>query len=119
VPGLSNRFQQERAARNQSLFREVNERIEALPSLPPSTFIEYVCECFLNECTEHISLTSSEYEAVRRHPTRFAVLPGHIDPMVERVIPGVSAIDRYEVVDKIEAAGDIAAHLDPRRREKL
>jgi hypothetical protein len=115
---LPNRFHQERAARSQSLFREVNERTEALPSRPPSTFIEYVCECSLDGCAENISLTSSEYEAVRRHPTRFAVLPGHVDRMVERVIPGVSAIDRYEVVDKIEAAGDIAAHLDPRRRQK-
>jgi hypothetical protein len=111
---LPNAFHQESAARRQSLFRAANERVEALPTRPASTFIEFVCECCLDGCAETICLTGSEYDAVRRHPTWFAVLPGHVDRMVERVIVGVSEIDRYEVVDKIEAAGDVAASLDPR-----
>jgi hypothetical protein len=102
---------QERAARNQSLFREANERIEALRGRPPSMFFEWVCECCIEGCTDTISLTTAEYEDVRRHANRFAVGPGHVDPAVERV---VSATDRYEVVEKLERAAEVAERLDPR-----
>jgi hypothetical protein len=107
---------QERAGRSQSLFREVNERIEALPNRPPPTFTEYLCECCIEGCTDNVRLTASEYEELRAHPTWFAVVAGHVDPQVERV---VNATDRYQVVEKMEQAADVAAHMDPRRREKL
>ena len=105
----------ERTARDQSLFREVNERIEALPSRPPSTFTEYLCECCIEGCRENVRLTASEYEELRQHPTWFAVVAGHVVPQVERVI---SATDRYQIVEKLERAGAVAARLDPRRRER-
>jgi hypothetical protein len=106
--------QQERAARNQSLFREVNERLEEQISTL-SMFHEFVCECANAECSENISLTHDEYEDIRGHPTRFAVKPGHIIPEVEHVVGG--APDRYVVVQKIEKAALIAAHFDPRQRK--
>ena len=43
-------LQRERAAKNQSLFREVNERIEDLDHT--STFIEFICECANEECSD-------------------------------------------------------------------
>ena len=103
---------QARAARNQSLFREVNERIEGLPNRPPAVFELFICECCLDGCTETISLTIQEYEQIRSHPARFAVLPGHVDPKVELVVQ--SADGRYEVVEKIELAAEVAVSLDPR-----
>lgn len=99
---------QERAAQNQSLFREVNERIEGLPSRPPTLFEVFICECCLDGCSKTISLTIEEYEAIRAHPARFAVLPGHVVWKVERVRG--SADGRYEVVEKIERAAEVAAH---------
>ena len=59
----------------------------------------------------------SEYEEIRKHHAWFAVLPGHVDPKVEIVVFGAG--DRYEVVEKIERAAEVAAHLDPRTREKV
>jgi hypothetical protein len=45
------------------------------------------------------------------------VLRGHVDWKVEQVRG--SADGRHEVVEKIERAAEVAAHLDPRRREKI
>lgn len=98
-----------RAARNQSLFRDVNERIEEM-SLT-TTLVEFVCECANVECTERMPLRLGEYGSVRQDGTRFAVLPGHVLPDVERV---VERHDRYEVVEKARHAGETAAELDPR-----
>jgi len=112
----TDRVHQERAAKNQSLFREVNERIEGLPNRPPTIFEVFICECCLDGCSETMSLTIEEYEAVRAHPDLFAVLPGHVDWQVERVRD--SADGRYEVVQKIERAAEVAQHLDPRERQR-
>ena len=89
---------QAHATRNQSLFRDVNEQIELVAS-SLSMFHEYVCECASEGCCERMSLTHDEYEAVRRHPTRFAVKPGHELPDVERV---VERHEGYFVVQKKE-----------------
>ena len=102
-----------RGAQNQSLFREVNERIEEIR--PPSTFVEFVCECTLEGCSERVDLTQQEYESVRSDSNRFAVRPGHVVPGVELV---VERTDRYEVVEKIGAGKVVAVKLDPRRRKR-
>jgi hypothetical protein len=71
-----------------------------------------VCECFDDECTEPMELTLAEYEQLRAQPNRFAVLPGHVDPNVERVI---EEHERYVVVAKCGAGAIYAAMHDPRR----
>ena len=90
----------------------MNERIEGLPNRPPAVFELFICECFLAGCTETISLTIQEYEGIRSHSARFAVLPGHVESKVERVVDSTDG--RYEVVEKIERAAEVAAHLNPR-----
>ena len=105
---------QERAARNQSLFREVNERIESVVN-KLSMFQEFICECARTDCGEQVSLTLAEYEAIRAHPARFAVKPGHVVPDVERVVD--AAAGRYEIVEKIGEAAELAGQLDPRAKE--
>ena len=102
--------QRVRAARNQSFFREVNERIDELR--PSSSFVEFVCECTLQACTERISLTLEEYEDVRVDSNRFVVIPGHELAEVETV---VAEHDRYLVVAKLGAGAEVAEQLDPRR----
>jgi hypothetical protein len=100
------------AARNQTLFRAVNERINTLNehfSVLP--IAEWVCECADDTCTERIQLTPAEYEAIRKHPNRFPILPGHELVDVEVV---VEAHDRYLVVEKLGAAKDYATAHDPR-----
>jgi hypothetical protein len=106
----------EKGARNQSLFRDVNEKIEQLTgaqAVPTTERWDFLCECANRDCTATMSLTMEEYEAVRRVPTHFPILVGHDDPEIERV---VRENDRYAVVEKFGEAGKLAVTLDPRRR---
>ena len=57
----------ERLARNQALFREVNERINELRR-PTVSLVEFVCECSDPSCTKSLSVAPGEYEAVRGNP---------------------------------------------------
>ncbi len=98
------------AARAQSLFREVNERVRELVETDPS---EFLCECIRRECVETIEMTLAEYERIRLVPTHFIVIPGHIDADIERV---VGTTDAYQVVEKIGEGEATAVRLDPRRR---
>lgn len=103
-----------RAARNQALYREVNEKMADLNE----AFVElldvgssWVCECADIDCTESMSLTPAEYEELRAHPNRFAVLPEHVYLEVERV---VDEHDGYVVVEKLGAGASFAVEHDPR-----
>ena len=58
-------------------------------------------------------LTRDEYEAIRQHPARFPVKPGHEDSEVERT---VERYESYLVVEKLENGREVAEKLDPRRR---
>jgi hypothetical protein len=97
----------EKAARNQVLFREVNERIASLTGRVNETGVNlFVCECSDPGCAEAVEVTSKEYEAVRAHGSRFVIVDGHQMPEIERVVDGNG---RFLVVEKIGAAGEIAA----------
>ena len=109
--------QHKRAARNQALFREVNERVESLnegfsPLVPRG---EWICECADTECCAHIRMTMDEYATLRQYATRFAVSPDerHVFPDVETV---VERSDRFWIVEKVGAAGRMAAELSERAR---
>jgi hypothetical protein len=99
----------ERAARNQSLYRAVNERVkeinEAFDGL--GSLGDWICECANPECTAPVSLTHEEYEAVRTRPTCFFVLPddAHLLSDVEDV---VERHERYWVVEKVGVAAELA-----------
>ena len=62
--------------RNEALFREVNERIEAVSKdVPPEEeLMGFLCECDNTACTEKVNATRAEYEAVRAVATHFIVL---------------------------------------------
>lgn len=78
---------QERRAKNESLFRNVNEQIADLrQTLVASEPTHFVCECDDLGCKDRFVLAMSEYEHVRADPTTFVVVPGHEDPSVEEVI---------------------------------
>src|ERR687888_2191972 len=98
----------ERTARNENLFREVNDRIEELSEnveaqgiAPEGGLIEFHCECGRDDCTERIGMTIAEYERVRADNDRFALLPGHETPEMEVI---VESNDRFVVVDKLPKA---------------
>ncbi len=103
----------ERAARNEAVFRRVNERLEEVNAAFGSMVEggDFVCECADIGCVERIELTLTQYEALRSVPTHFIVKPGHELAEEERVI---EAHADFLVVEKIGEAGERAADLDPR-----
>jgi hypothetical protein len=100
-----------KAARNQALWREVNERIMAVAET--SRAVEFLCECARMDCTETVTMSMAEYELIRSSPTRFPIRVGHDFPEIEDV---VAISDGYAVVQKNGAAAEEAARLDPRSR---
>jgi hypothetical protein len=102
-------LRRQRAARNQSLFRDVNERIEAIS--PTSSFVSFVCECADESCDAQLPLTLEEYEHLRSRPNWFVVLPGH--NLVDVEVIDVAS-DRYFIVSKLGAGAELASELDPR-----
>ena len=104
---------EERVARNESLFREVNERIKQVNiGLATIEATDFLCECGDEGCTQPISLTMSEYDAVRADPTHFAIVAGHLVPDIEHVI---LSTERYAVVAKTDPdAVKVAVTEDPR-----
>jgi hypothetical protein len=104
-----------RVARNQSLFRAVNEQIEAANEtfrLRLGDRVDFVCECADDQCMERITVTLAEYEDLRRFPTHFFVKPGHVFREFERVVQETGG---YTVVEKFGEAGKQALKLDSRR----
>jgi hypothetical protein len=108
---------EERLAKNETLFREVNERVAEVATNfieveTRSDPVEFTCECGRAECTEPLAMTVVEYEGVRARPTRFAVVPGHEQPEIETV---VERHPSYFVVEKRdEDAQEIARETDRR-----
>jgi hypothetical protein len=97
----------------QSLFREVNERIgELAEGFDMRDALTILCECGNPDCSEKIELSEAEYERLRLIPTRFAVLPGHDIPAVERV---VEENERFAVVEKVGESAVVAVANDPLR----
>ncbi len=104
-----------RAGQNQTLYREVNERVREVNEVFDAVPIgEWICECANEECFETIEMTQEEYEAVRAEgTTRFFVKPDdrHLIPEAENV---VERHERYWVVEKIGVAAAIAEREDTR-----
>ena len=110
-----------RRAKNETLFRTLNERLKELDDrldtasigAPAGDHEEFFCECGQLECMARIQMTRAQYEAVRDHSERFLVLPDHVLPDIERV---VEEHDRFVVVEKNAGVpAEIARATDPRR----
>jgi hypothetical protein len=98
---------EQRAARNEALFREVNENIARLEKRYGQVHTEpvYICECANPDCTDQLAIGPETYERIRQQPRLFFVRPGHEDPQLERV---AERHDDYLVVEKTGAAGQVA-----------
>lgn len=96
-----------RLAENEAFFREVNERLDELaPDAASGLFA--ICECAYEDCTERITVSQADYEAVRAEPTHFIVVRGHADLSLEDV---VRRTDHFDVVQKRGEAAAVAERL--------
>ena len=104
---------QERLARNEALFRDVNERVLAIASAHGNDdhIYEFYCECSNGDCTFQLQATLAEYEAVRADSTHFIVAPQHEMPEIESVI---QRNERWWVVEKEGEPAELVDELDPR-----
>jgi hypothetical protein len=103
-----------KVARNQALYREVNERIEELNEAFGEISGEFlvVCECGDPVCAEQIALSRRAYERTRANPAQFIVRPGHQVAAVEEI---VATEPEYMVVEKHEGTpARLAEETDPR-----
>jgi hypothetical protein len=104
----------ERIAHNESVFRALNESLEASVhrGRPDGDRAGFVCECGDPNCDEIVRVELPAYESVRGDSQLFVVLPGHETPDVEDV---ASHGDGYVVVRKHADAAEIVESTDPRR----
>jgi hypothetical protein len=101
-----------RNARNQALYRHVNENIRAAHDEHfPQSELDVFCECGAIGCRHMIRMSVADYERIRAEPTYFVVAPGHDTEVVERVVARTPA---YAVVENYGFAAAIARETDPR-----
>jgi hypothetical protein len=93
---------EQRAIRNEELFRQVNLRIAELQEgshdLTLEGLMPLVCECSHTGCTVPVEIDPTIFERVRKNPFQYVVAPGHEDLDVETV---VERRDGYVIVQKL------------------
>jgi hypothetical protein len=106
----------ERAARNEEVFRSINERIDhGAHQHDVEAPLPFHCECGQLVCTETIELRPSEYDAVAANRFRFVVKPEHQLTGIERVVADRGA---YLVVEKVGEARAEIEREHPRERHR-
>jgi hypothetical protein len=103
------RVSKDRFARNEAIFREVNERVADVKD-SEARMTDFLCECGNLDCVEELSLTDAEYMKIRSNSATFAVVPGHVLEDVETVI---EETDRFQIVEKHPREAAIAEATDP------
>lgn len=92
----------ERAARNEEVFRNVNEGIVAgAEQHGVSGTLPFHCECGRASCMDTIEISPARYEETVRKRYCFVLIPGHEEPRIERV---VERAPNFLVVEKIGEA---------------
>jgi hypothetical protein len=98
VESASNEEREVRAARNQALFRAVNEKIMELNERfgEIQNTVSVACECSRVACVDLLEVPVDAYRVVRESPRTFMVRPEHVETGVERL---VTTHDGYAVVE--------------------
>ena len=113
-----NDVRKDRQARNEVLFRQLNERIDSVAGDLTFTGViddrdvgTYLCECADEGCLVEVRLSREEYEHVRESPIQFVVSPGHVVADIETVI---EANERFAIVEKDVGERAVARATDTR-----
>jgi hypothetical protein len=95
---------EERAIRNEELFREVNAHIAGLEEkvrrVDSDEPLPLVCECARTGCSFPIEVDPATFKRVRANPLWYLVAPGHEELEVESVVerrPGYLIVEKYDV----------------------
>jgi hypothetical protein len=97
----------DRAAKNEEIFRDVNERIEGgAERHGVETPLRFHCECTRASCVDTMEIEPPEYERIVRERYHFVLIPGHEEPEVERVV------ERHANFVVAEKIGEARAQID-------
>lgn len=109
---------EQRLARNEAYFRDVNERVQEHVKDVAGAHATFniLCECSSMACAERIPVTASEYDEAHRNPRQFIVALGHVQFEIEE---SVVHTDRFEIVRKHAEAGDVAARAAGTQQSRL
>lgn len=102
---------EKRLALNEAMFREINDRLESRILVftgEGEPHLTVLCECANPDCTERLTLMPDEYAQVRSDARQFVIAPGHEYIDIEEI---VTVTDRYEIVRKTGAAGNLADQI--------
>jgi hypothetical protein len=103
---------QDRMARTEAAFREVNEAIAETAARFDAEEADFICECADPRCAHRVTAELEEYEEVRSEGTHFLLAPGHHEPKVEKI---VEQTEELEVVEKVvPLMRRIVRRLNPR-----
>jgi hypothetical protein len=106
----------DRAARNEELFRSVNERIEeGAEQHGVEAPLRFHCECERAACLETVEMSPPVYERVAAERYHFVLVPGHEDEEIERIV------DRKEEYVVVEKTGEARRQIDrdhPQQRHR-
>jgi len=106
----------QRAARNEEIFRTVNDRIDqSAQQQEVESPLPFHCECDDAGCFGKIDIRPSQYERIVAHRYRFVLIPGHEDPRVERI---VERHDAYVVAEKIGEARERIDRDHPQQQHR-
>jgi hypothetical protein len=94
----------ERLAKNEVLFRSVNENIAGMERRSRLD-AGFICECSQLQCSEIIPISVEEWELIHQDRSKFVLVPGHEEAEIERIL---SQPDGYLVVEKIGPGKPIA-----------
>jgi hypothetical protein len=104
------------AARNEEVFRDVNDRIDAgADRLQVATPLPFHCECSDAACVENISVAPDDYKHVVSERFHFMVIPGHENNEIERVVARRSD---FLVVEKVGEARRQIERDHPQQRHR-
>jgi hypothetical protein len=104
----------QRIARNESVFRALNESLEASVhrGRPAVELAGFVCECGDPECDATVRLDLPTYESIRQDAQLFVLVPGHELLDAEDVVDTGGG---YIIVRKHEDVAAIVERTNPRR----
>ena len=106
---------EERIARNDSIFRDANEQIDARArehGADEQQVVPFICECADEDCATIVQLSLADYESVRTNSRQFLTAFGH--ERFEGLVEIVATNHNHLVVRKSGRAGEIAEALDRR-----
>ena len=105
----------EQIARNESVFRNLNERLEENVERRRSDadLAGFLCECGDADCEAIVRLDLATYEEIRRDPLQFFVVAGHEMADAEDIVAEAAG---HLVVRKHKDVADIAVDGDARSR---